>query len=251
MVQCLENEGVEYVFGIPGEENIRLINAMKDSHIRFITVRHEQAASFMADMYGRVTGKPGVCAATLGPGAINLLLGTADAFTNSTPLVAISAQVGLNRVHKETHQIIDLLSMFKPVTKWAGMIVSPAAVPEMVRQAFKKAETERPGATYLGLPEDVEAMSGLTGLCPLARSDEPDTLPAPWQIALRRKSCKQRPRPSSLPATAQPETTPRRRSSGSRNGCTSRSPPRSWARASSPITIPTPLALWGSCATIT
>jgi len=137
----------------------------------------------MADMYGRVTGKPGVCAATLGPGAINLLLGTADALTNSTPLVAISAQVGLNRIHKETHQVIDLLNMFKPVTKWAEMIVSPAAVPEMVRQAFKKAETERPGATYLGLPEDVEATSGLTGLCPLARADEPDTLPAPGQIA--------------------------------------------------------------------
>jgi acetolactate synthase I/II/III large subunit len=137
---------------------------MKDSHIRFITVRDERAASFMADLYGRVTGKPGVCAATLGPGAINLLLGTADALTNSTPLVAISAQVGLNRLHKETHQLIDLLSMFKPVTTWAEMIVSPAAVPEMVRQAFKKAETERPGATYLGLPEDVEAISGFTGL---------------------------------------------------------------------------------------
>ena len=183
IVQCLENEGVEYVFGIPGEENIRLINAMKDSRIRFIMVRHEQAASFMADMYGRVTGKPGVCAATLGPGAINLLLGTADAFTNSTPLVAISAQVSINRIHKETHQIIDLLSMFKPVTKWAELIVSPAAVPEMVRQAFKKAEMERPGATYLGLPEDVEATAGLTGLCPLARSDEPDTLPAPGHVA--------------------------------------------------------------------
>jgi acetolactate synthase I/II/III large subunit len=154
---------------------------MQDSHIRFITVHDERAASFMADMYGRVTGKPGVCAATLGPGAINLLLGTADALTNSTPLVAISAQVRLNRIHKETHQSIDLLSMFMPVTKWAEMIVSPAAVPEMVRQAFQKAETERPGATYLGLPEDVEAISGLTGLCPLARADEPDTLGRPWR----------------------------------------------------------------------
>jgi acetolactate synthase-1/2/3 large subunit len=183
IVQCLENEGVQYAFGIPGEENIRFIDALRDSNIRFITVRHEQGASFMADMYGRVTGKPGVCAATLGPGAINLLLGTADAFTNSTPLVAISAQVGTNRIHKETHQIIDLLSMFKPVTKWAELVVSPAAVPEMVRQAFKKAITERPGATYLCIPEDVEATSGLIGLCPLARSDEPDTLPAPGQIA--------------------------------------------------------------------
>jgi acetolactate synthase I/II/III large subunit len=126
LVQCLENEDVEYVFGIPGEENIRFIDALKDSKIRFILVRHEQGASFMADMYGRVTGRPGVCAATLGPGAINLLLGTADAYTNSTPLVAISAQVGTNRVHKETHQIIDLLTMFKPITKWAETAVSPA-----------------------------------------------------------------------------------------------------------------------------
>ena len=153
LVQCLENEGVEYVFGIPGEENIRLVDAMKDSHICFITVRDEWAASFMADLYGRVTGKPGVCAATLGPGAINLLLGTADALTSSTPLVAISAQVGLNRIHKETHQIIDLLSVFKPVTKWAEMIVSSAAVPEMVRQAFKKPKRSGQAPPILVFPK--------------------------------------------------------------------------------------------------
>jgi acetolactate synthase I/II/III large subunit len=183
MVRCLENEGVKYVFGIPGEENIRLVDAMHDSKVRFILVRHEQGASFMADMYGRVTGKAGVCVATLGPGAINLLLGAADAFTNSTPLVAISAQVGLNRINKETHQIVDLLSMFKPVTKWAELVVTPAAVPEMVREAFKKAQTSRPGATYLGVPEDMETMPVPSGLGPLARSDEPDSLPAPQQIA--------------------------------------------------------------------
>jgi acetolactate synthase I/II/III large subunit len=118
IVKCLENEGVRYVFGIPGEENIRLIDAINDSSaIRFILVHHEQAASFMAEMYGRVTGKAGVCVATLGPGAINLLLGTADAYTDSVPMVAISAQVGINRAYKETHQYVDLLSMFKPVTK--------------------------------------------------------------------------------------------------------------------------------------
>jgi acetolactate synthase I/II/III large subunit len=183
LVQCLENEGVEYVFGIPGEENIRFIDALKDSKIRFILVRHEQGASFMVDMYGRVTGRPGVCAATLGPGAINLLLGTADAYTNSTPLVAISAQVGTNRVHKETHQIIDLLTMFKPITKWAETAVSPAAVPEMVRQAFKLAKTERPGATYVGIPEDVESSSATDGLGPLGYHDVVDTGPAASQIA--------------------------------------------------------------------
>src|SRR5215218_10051840 len=103
IVKCLENEGVKYVFGIPGEENIHLIDAInRSSIIRFILVHHEQSASFMAEMYGRVTGKAGVCIGTLGPGAINLLVGTADAFTDSVPLVAISAQVGLNRAYKET-----------------------------------------------------------------------------------------------------------------------------------------------------
>ncbi|MDQ3885011.1 MAG: thiamine pyrophosphate-binding protein, partial [Thermoproteota archaeon] len=134
VVRCLENEGVRYVFGIPGEENIHFIDALTGSSIRFILVHHEQAASFMAEMYGRVTGKAGVCSATLGPGAINLLLGTADAYTDSVPLVAISAQVGLNRQYKETHQFVDLVSMFKPVTKWAAEMKVPSAVPEMVRK---------------------------------------------------------------------------------------------------------------------
>ena len=101
LVRCLEHEGVEYIFGIPGEENIHFIDALRDSSIRYIVTRHEQGASFMADIYGRLTGKAGVCSATLGPGAINLVLGTADATTNSTPLVALSAQVGLNRIYYE------------------------------------------------------------------------------------------------------------------------------------------------------
>src|SRR5215216_3715206 len=138
VVRCLENEGVKYVFGIPGEENIHFIDALNSSSIRFILVHHEQAASFMAEMYSRVTGMAGICSATLGPGAINLLLGTADAHTDSVPLVAISAQVGLNRQYKETHQFVDLVSMFKPVTKWAAEIKVPSAVPEMVRKTLKK-----------------------------------------------------------------------------------------------------------------
>ena len=137
-ISCLEAEGVEYLFGIPGEENIRLVDATAGSKIRFILVRHEQAASFMADIYGRLTGKAGVCTATLGPGAINLLLGVADAQTDSTPLVAISAQVGLNRIYKESHRIVDLVSMFRPVTKWADMLLTPDAVPEMVRKALQE-----------------------------------------------------------------------------------------------------------------
>ena len=155
IVRCLEQEGVKYVFGIPGEENINLVHAIGESKIiRFILVRHEQGASFMADLYGRLTGKAGVCASTLGPGALNLLMGVADANTDSCPLVAISAQVGINRIYKETHQVVDLLPMFKATTKWADMVLTPASVPEMMRKAFDRAQKERPGATYIAVPQE-------------------------------------------------------------------------------------------------
>jgi acetolactate synthase-1/2/3 large subunit len=177
IVRCLENEGVSHVFGIPGEENIRLVEALTASSIRYVLVRHEQAASFMAEVYGRLTGHAGVCSATLGPGAINLLLGVADATTNSTPVVALSAQVGMNRKFKESHQGVDLVSMFAPVTKWSELIATPGAVPEMVRRAFKLAQTERPGAVYLAVPEDVEKAAMPAGARPLVvntpRPDEP------------------------------------------------------------------------------
>ncbi|MEB7892046.1 acetolactate synthase large subunit [Hafnia alvei] len=183
IVSCLEAEGVEFVFGIPGEENIKLVRAITASEkIRFILVRHEQGASFMADIYGRLTGKAGVCTATLGPGAINLLLGIADAQTDSSPMVAISAQVGLNRIYKESHQIIDLVSMFKPVTKWADTVLTPAAVPEMMRKAFSLAQQERPGATYLAIPQDIEAMPMPAALSPIQPRSEIKAYPAPTQI---------------------------------------------------------------------
>ncbi|HEY3754460.1 MAG TPA: acetolactate synthase large subunit [Pseudonocardiaceae bacterium] len=177
IVRCLENEGVTHVFGIPGEENIRLVDAISRSSIQYVLTRHEQAASFMAETYGRLTGRAGVCSATLGPGAINLLLGTADATTNSTPLIALSAQVGMHRSYKESHQGVDLVSMFEPVTKWAALVATPGAVPEMVRKAFKLAQTERPGAVYLAVPEDVEQATVTNRLAPLRvnvpRPDEP------------------------------------------------------------------------------
>jgi len=183
IVSCLEKEGVEYVFGIPGEENIKLVRAITASEkIRFILVRHEQGASFMADIYGRLTGKAGVCTATLGPGAINLLLGTADAQTDSSPLVAITAQVGLNRIYKESHQIVDLVSMFKPVTKWADTILTPSAIPEMIRKAFSLAQQERPGATYLAIPQDIEAMQMPAALAPIQPEDMSIGYPALEQI---------------------------------------------------------------------
>jgi acetolactate synthase-1/2/3 large subunit len=177
IVECLENEGVTHVFGIPGEENIRLIEALSKSSIRYVLTRHEQGASFMAETYGRLTGKAGVCSATLGPGAINLLLGTADATTNSTPLIALSAQVGMLRSFKESHQGVDLVPMFAPVTKWSALMATPGAAPEMIRKAFKLAQTERPGAVYLAVPEDVEEATVPSSLVPLRvnvpRADEP------------------------------------------------------------------------------
>ena len=177
IVECLENEGVTHVFGIPGEENIRLIEALSKSSIDYVLTRHEQGASFMAETYGRLTGKAGVCSATLGPGAINLLLGTADATTNSTPLIALSAQVGMDRSYKESHQSVDLVSMFAPVTKWSALMATPGAAPEMIRKAFKLAQTERPGAVYLAVPEDVEEASVPPSLVPLRvnvpRADDP------------------------------------------------------------------------------
>jgi len=177
IVECLENEGVTHVFGIPGEENIRLIEALSKSSIQYVLTRHEQGASFMAETYGRLTGKAGVCSATLGPGAINLLLGTADATTNSTPLVALSAQVGMARSFKESHQGVDLVPMFAPVTKWSALMATPGAAPEMMRKAFKLAQTERPGAVYLAVPEDVEDAAVTEDLQPLRvnvpRADDP------------------------------------------------------------------------------
>ncbi|WP_129669696.1 acetolactate synthase large subunit [Phytoactinopolyspora endophytica] len=170
LVRCLENEGVTVVFGIPGEENIYLTQALERSGIRYVLTRHEQAASFMAEMYGRVTGSAGVVSATLGPGAINLQLGVADAMTNSTPLVAISAQVGRDRNYKESHQFVDLVSMFRPITKWSGTVPSPEAIPEVIRKAFKTAETERPGAVYLAVPEDVDDAAADAALAPLPRN---------------------------------------------------------------------------------
>jgi acetolactate synthase I/II/III large subunit len=182
MVQCLEHEGVDYVFGIPGEENIRFVRAVDSSSITYVLTRHEQAASFMAETFGRITGRAGVCSSTLGPGAINLLLGTADATTNSTPLVALSAQVSRSRSFKESHQNIDLVPMFAPATKWSALIPTPAAVPEMMRKAFKLAQTERPGAVYLAVPEDVEAEVVTPSLKPLRVNVPRSEDPSPTQI---------------------------------------------------------------------
>ena len=158
LVRCLENEGVEYVFGLPGEENLHVLEALRHSSIQFITTRHEQGAAFMADVYGRLTGKAGVCLSTLGPGATNLMTGVADANLDGAPLVAITGQVGTDRMHIESHQYLDLVAMFAPVTKWNTQIVRPSNTSEIVRKAFKIAQSEKPGAVHIDLPENIAAM---------------------------------------------------------------------------------------------
>jgi acetolactate synthase I/II/III large subunit len=161
LIQCLENEGVRYIFGLPGEENLHILEALQSSSIQFITTRHEQGAAFMADVYGRLTGKAGVCLSTLGPGATNLMTGVADANLDGAPLVAITGQVGTDRMHIESHQYLDLVAMFSPVTQWSRQIVRPSNTPEIVRKAFKVAQSEKPGATHIDLPENIAAMEAI------------------------------------------------------------------------------------------
>ncbi len=159
LVKCLENEGVEYIFGIPGEETLDLMESLRNSKIRYILTRHEQAAAFMADAYGRLTGKAGVCMSTLGPGATNLLTGVGDAFLDASPVVAITGQADLKRIHKESHQYINIVEMYESVTKWNGRIETPEVIPEMVRKAVKLAESEKPGPTHIELPENIASMT--------------------------------------------------------------------------------------------
>ncbi len=176
-VKCLENEGVKYIFGIPGEETEDILFSLEKSKIKFIPTRHEQGASFMADVWGRVSGQAGVCLSTLGPGATNLVTGVADANSDKSPVVAISAQAGLTRLYKESHQYLNLFELFRPITKWNTTIASPHVIPEVVRKAFKMAESEKPGATHIEFPEDIAGQE--TEGKPIAairvRRPDPDT----------------------------------------------------------------------------
>jgi acetolactate synthase I/II/III large subunit len=156
-VECLEVEGVKYVFGIPGEETLDLNESLANSSVDFIPVRHEQGGAYMADMYGRLTQRAGVCLGTLGPGATNLITAVADAFLDRSPLVALTGQGDLERMHKESHQYIDIVSVMKPVTKWNARLNSSHIIPEVVRKAFKVAQAQKPGPTHIELPEDVMA----------------------------------------------------------------------------------------------
>ena len=157
LVRCLENEGVERVFGIPGEETLDLNEALEDSSIEFVPVRHEQGGAYIADVYGRLTGRAGVCLGTLGPGATNLVTPIADALLDRAPLVALTGQADMERQHKVSHQYLNTVQLMRPITKWSARLSDAAITAELVRKAFRVAETERPGSTHLELPEDVMA----------------------------------------------------------------------------------------------
>jgi len=156
-VECLEAEGVSHVFGIPGEETLDLNEALADSSIEFVPVRHEQGGAYMADVYGRLTRRAGVCLGTLGPGATNLVTAVADAYLDRAPLVALTGQGDLERMHKESHQYLDIVRLMQPITKWNARVTHPRIVPEVVRKAFKMAQAQKPGPSHIELPEDVMA----------------------------------------------------------------------------------------------
>ena len=164
LVECLEAEGCDYVFSVPGEETMDVLDALsRSTRIRHVTTRHEQGAAFMADVHGRLTGRAAVAMATLGPGATNLLTGIADAYLDRAPMVAITGQAGSDKLHKEAHQVVDIVRMFQPVTKWNTRVERVDALPEIVRKAFRVATLEKPGPTHIELPENLAAMTPESG----------------------------------------------------------------------------------------
>ena len=154
-VKSLESEGVEYIFGIPGEENLDFLESLRTSSIKLVLTRHEQGAAFMAATYGRLTGKPGVCLATLGPGATNFVTPAAYAQLGAMPLVMITGQKPVKKSKQGQFQIIDVVEMMGPITKYAKQIVNGNNIPSVVREAFRLAIEERPGAVHIELPEDI------------------------------------------------------------------------------------------------
>jgi acetolactate synthase-1/2/3 large subunit len=158
-IACLREEGVEYIFGVPGEENADFMIALEDcAEIQFVLARHEQGAAFMADVYGRLTGNPAGALGTLGPGSTNLITGVANGNMDRAPMLVLTGQGATDRLHKESHQVMDVVHMFEPVTKWATTITNPGTIPEIVRKAVRLSRTEKPGAVHIELPEDLAAM---------------------------------------------------------------------------------------------
>ncbi|WP_421379747.1 acetolactate synthase large subunit [Bacillus salacetis] len=156
VVRCLEVEGVSHVFGIVGKETIDLVHALEHSSVRFIPCRHENNAAFMADIYGRLTGKAGVCTSTLGPGATNMATGIGSAFLDHSPVVALTGQGAVSRLHQQSHQIISIRDLMAPISKWSFEVKDPSTIPEVIRKAFQLAEKQNPGPVVLSLPENIE-----------------------------------------------------------------------------------------------
>ena len=225
LIRCLEEEGVRYIFGVPGEETMDILEALSQSkRITFIPTRHEQGAAFMADVWGRLTGEPGVCLGTLGPGATNLLTGVADAFLDHAPLVAITGQAGLERTFKESHQAIDVVAMFAPVTKWNTRLERGAAIPEVTRKAFRVARLEKHGPTHIEAPGGCDG-----GAHPRRARPSPARYPRAGM-----------PRPTRRPSATR-WTCSRRRASPSSwraTASSARAPPRSWRRSPAQLQIP-------------
>src|SRR6202789_3964880 len=157
LVAALENEGVRRIFGVPGEENPRVVEALRRSTIELVLTRHEQAAAFMAATHGRLTGKPGVCISTLGPGALNLSTGAAYALLGAMPMIMITGQKGILSSRQARFQIVDIVAAMRPLTKLTRQVVSATMIPTLVREAFRVATEERPGPVHLELPEDIAA----------------------------------------------------------------------------------------------
>ena len=175
-VKCLEAEGIEYVFGVPGEENADFMMSLEGSDsIRFVLTRHEQGAAFMAEVHGRLTGNPAACLGTLGPGATNLITGVADSNMDRAPLLVLTGQGTTHRLHKESHQVMDVVAMFEPVTKWAETVRTPEAIPEIVRKSVSIATTEKPGAVHIELPEDIAKLDTQASPIPPRRRRRPVT----------------------------------------------------------------------------
>ncbi|CAN5823341.1 acetolactate synthase large subunit [soil metagenome] len=186
LVECLETEGCEYVFSVPGEETLDVLDALsRTPSVRHITTRHEQGAAFMADVYGRLTGRCAVAMATLGPGATNLVTGIADAFLDRAPMVALTGQVGSDKLHKEAHQCVDIVQLFQPGTKWNGRVERIDAIPEMVRKAFRVAQLEKPGPTHIELPENRAQMPPESGDRTQPLEPRPTYFPEPTAEAIQ------------------------------------------------------------------
>src|SRR5512132_3096956 len=166
LVAALENEGVDRVFGVPGEENLDVVESLRNSSIKLVLTRHEQGAAFMAATYGRLTGRPGVCMTTLGPGALNLTTGAAYALLGAMPMIMVTGQKPIMTAKQAKFQVVDIVATMRPLTKMARQIVSAKMIPTLVRDAFRVAQEERPGPVHLELPEDIAADEAAAEIVP-------------------------------------------------------------------------------------